>query len=147
MYTSKNFFEFNSIHEYLFIVKMRQGVQTPWMPWMQWDYWGGGGVCFYYKSCQHTHKKRTTTSNIFRQASNIERLHHRELLVHYLRQFMLLGMLTQSVLCTELGPSRFFSVQVKSQVSIFNFKSSHKSMDHCIAKSQVLDLILKSLIK
>ena len=36
--------------------------------------------------------------------------------------------------------------QVKSQVSISNFKSSHKSMDHCIAKSQVLDLIFKSLI-
>ena len=29
--------------------------------------------------------------------------------------------------CSELGPSRFFSVQVKSQVSISNFKSSHKS--------------------
>ena len=28
----------------------------------------------------------------------------------------------------ELGPSRFFSVQVKSQVSISNFKSSHKSI-------------------
>ena len=27
----------------------------------------------------------------------------------------------------ELGPSRFFSVQDKSQVSISNFKSSHKS--------------------
>ena len=58
-----------------------------------------------------------------------------------------LGYAANTGFLPELGPSRFFSVQVKSQVNISSFQSSHKSMDHCIAKSQVLDLIFELLIK
>ena len=66
-------------------------------------------------------------------------------LQHGITDYKHVGMLVpvQTQPIPELGPSRFFLIQVKLQVSISNFKSSHKSMDNCIAKSQELDLIFK----